>query len=101
MSLRVCVFCQCCYVQDLEDPPEWVLHFKVDGTVDRRRYNAPTTADVAGFMPGGCIHLKVHVQQHIVVGLSSMCSSMCRAKQHVQQQVGLNSMFSSKCKLPW
>lgn len=35
--------------------PEWVLHFKVDGSVDRRRYNAPTAADVAGFMPGGCM----------------------------------------------
>jgi hypothetical protein len=53
MSLRVCVVCSCSVVQDLEDPPEWVLHFRVDGSVDRRRYNAPTTADVAGFMPGG------------------------------------------------
>jgi hypothetical protein len=35
--------------------PEWVLHFRVDGSVDRRRYNAPTAADVAGFMPGGCM----------------------------------------------
>lgn len=36
------------------DLPEYVLEFQVDGTVDRRRYNAPTAADVAGFMPGGC-----------------------------------------------
>ena len=44
-----------CVVQDLPDLPEWELHFRVDGTVDRRRYNAPTAVgEVAGFMPGGC-----------------------------------------------
>lgn len=53
VTKSVCVVCSCCVVQDLEDPPEWVLHFRVDGSVDRRRYNAPTIADVAGFMPGG------------------------------------------------
>jgi hypothetical protein len=33
------------------DPCEIVFH--VDGTMDTRRYNAPTTNEVAGFMPGG------------------------------------------------
>jgi hypothetical protein len=29
---------------------EIVIH--VDGSVDRRRYNAPTSSEVAGLMPG-------------------------------------------------
>lgn len=41
--------------QDLPDMPEWELVFKTDGSVDRRRYNAPTAGEVAGFMPGGCL----------------------------------------------
>jgi hypothetical protein len=41
-------------LQDLPDMPEWELVFKTDGSVDRRRYNAPTAGEVAGFMPGGC-----------------------------------------------
>jgi hypothetical protein len=45
----------CCWPQDLPDVPEWELVFKTDGSVDRRRYNAPTASEVAGFMPGGCL----------------------------------------------
>jgi hypothetical protein len=39
--------------QDMPNMPEWELVFKTDGSVDRRRYNAPTAGEVAGFMPGG------------------------------------------------
>lgn len=58
-KLHCLVPCCCCLVamllclQDLPDLPEWELVFKTDGSVDRRRYNAPTAGEVAGFMPGG------------------------------------------------
>eukprot|EP00775_Hariotina_reticulata_P002706 gene2706-biopygen4321 len=43
------------YVQqfkDLPNLPDWELIIRTDGSVDRRRYNAPTGGEVAGFMPG-------------------------------------------------
>jgi hypothetical protein len=40
-------------LQDLPNLPEWELLIREDGSVDRRRYNAPTAGEVAGFMPGG------------------------------------------------
>eukprot|EP00775_Hariotina_reticulata_P003357 gene3357-biopygen5045 len=43
------------YVQqfkDLPNLPDWELIIRTDGSVDRRRYNAPTGGEVAGFVPG-------------------------------------------------
>ena len=36
----------------LADLPQYEIIFKTDGTVDKRRYNAPGGGDVAGIMPG-------------------------------------------------
>lgn len=63
----------CCRVQDLPDMPEWELVFKDDGTVDRRRYNAPTAAEVAGFMPGRCRCLKAVSTLKIAIPLAVYC----------------------------
>jgi len=32
--------------------PQWEVVIKVDGNVDKRRYNAPTAPEVAGLLPG-------------------------------------------------
>ncbi len=34
------------------DLPQWEVVIRVDGNVDKRRYNAPTTPEVAGLLPG-------------------------------------------------
>jgi hypothetical protein len=43
-------------VMALDLPPEEIAEYEIvireNGTVDRRRYNAPTVAEVAGFVPG-------------------------------------------------
>jgi hypothetical protein len=31
---------------------QWEVVIRVDGNVDKRRYNAPTTLQVAGLLPG-------------------------------------------------
>jgi hypothetical protein len=44
------------FVQAMDLPPQDLANYEiiihVDGTVDRRRYNAPTSNKVAGLMPG-------------------------------------------------
>jgi hypothetical protein len=44
------------FVQAMDLPPQDLANYeiviRVDGSVDRRRYNAPTSSDVAGLMPG-------------------------------------------------
>jgi hypothetical protein len=34
------------------DLPQWEVVIRVDGNVDKRRYNAPTAPEVAGLLPG-------------------------------------------------
>jgi len=36
----------------LQDLANYEIVIRVDGSVDRRRYNAPTSSEVAGLMPG-------------------------------------------------
>ncbi len=44
-----------CFVQAMDLPPQDLANYEilicVDGSVDRRRYNAPTSSEVAGLMP--------------------------------------------------
>jgi len=44
------------FVQAMDLPPQDLANYEiiicVDGSVDRRRYNAPTSNEVAGLMPG-------------------------------------------------
>jgi hypothetical protein len=44
------------FVQAMDLPPQDLANYeiviRVDGSVNRRRYNAPTSSDVAGLMPG-------------------------------------------------
>jgi len=44
------------FVQAMDLPPEDLANYEilicVDGSVDRRCYNAPTSSEVAGLMPG-------------------------------------------------
>ncbi len=44
------------FVQAMDLPPQDLANYeiviRVDGSVDRRRYNAPTSSEVAGLMPG-------------------------------------------------
>jgi len=44
------------FVQAMDLPPQdlakYEIVIRVDGSVDRRRYNAPTSSKVAGLMPG-------------------------------------------------
>jgi hypothetical protein len=44
------------FVQAMDLPPQDLANYEilicVDGNVDRRRYNAPTSNEVAGLMPG-------------------------------------------------
>jgi len=35
-----------------QDLPQWEVVIRVDGNVDKRRYNAPTAPEVAGLLPG-------------------------------------------------
>jgi hypothetical protein len=35
-----------------QDLPQWEVDIRVDGNVDKRRYNAPTAPEVAGLLPG-------------------------------------------------
>ncbi len=35
-----------------QDLANYEIVIRVDGNVDRRRYNAPTSSEVAGLMPG-------------------------------------------------
>ncbi len=41
------------------DLPQWEVVIKVDGNVDKRRYNAPTTPEVAGLLPGEVLKQRV------------------------------------------
>jgi len=45
-----------CFVQAMDLPPQGLTNYEivicVDGSVDRRRYNAPTSNEVAGLMLG-------------------------------------------------
>jgi hypothetical protein len=34
------------------DLPQWEVIIRVDGNVDKRRYNVPTAFEVAGLLPG-------------------------------------------------
>jgi len=44
------------FVQAMDLPPQDLANYeiviRVDGSVDRRRYNTPTSNEVAGLMPG-------------------------------------------------
>jgi hypothetical protein len=44
------------FVQAMDLPPQDLANYEIliciDGSVDRRRYNAPTSSEVAGPMPG-------------------------------------------------
>jgi hypothetical protein len=44
------------FVHAMDLPPQDLVNYEilicVDGSVDRRRYNAPTSSEVAGLMPG-------------------------------------------------
>jgi hypothetical protein len=44
------------FVQAMDLPPQDLANYEIliciDGSVDRRRYNAPTSSEVAGLMPG-------------------------------------------------
>jgi hypothetical protein len=39
--------------------PQWEFVIKVDDNVDKRRYNAPTTPEVAGLLPGEVLQQRV------------------------------------------
>ncbi len=43
------------FVQTMDLPPQYLVNYEiiihVDGSDDRRRYNAPTSSEVAGLMP--------------------------------------------------
>jgi hypothetical protein len=41
--------------------PQWEVVIKVDGNVNKRRYNAPTAPEVAGLLPGEVL------QQHVLL----------------------------------
>jgi hypothetical protein len=44
------------FVQAMDLPPQDLANYEivicVDGSIDRRYYNAPTSSEVAGMMPG-------------------------------------------------
>jgi len=44
------------FVQAMDLPPQDLVNYefivRVDGNIDRHRYNAPTSSEVAGLMPG-------------------------------------------------
>jgi hypothetical protein len=41
------------------DLPQWEVVIRVDGNIDKRRYNAPTAPEVAGLLPGEVLQLRV------------------------------------------
>ncbi len=41
------------------DLPQWEVVIKVDGNVDKCRYNAPTAFEVAGLLPGEVLQQRV------------------------------------------
>ncbi len=53
MLLRSNVYVQR-FVQAMDLPPQDLANYviRVNGSVDRRRYNAPTSSEVADLMPG-------------------------------------------------
>jgi hypothetical protein len=55
MLLRSNVYVQC-FMQAMDLPPQYLAKYeiviRVDGSIDRRHYNAPTSSKVAGLMPG-------------------------------------------------
>jgi len=55
MLLGTNVYVQC-FVQTMDLPPQDLANYeiviRVDGSVNRRHYNAPTSSEVAGLMPG-------------------------------------------------
>jgi hypothetical protein len=44
-----------CFLQAMDLPPQDLVNYeiviRVDGNIDRRRYNAPTSSEVAALMP--------------------------------------------------
>jgi hypothetical protein len=48
------------------DVAEYEIVIKVNGTVDKRRYNAPAAAELAGFMPGTDNELLDHARDVVV-----------------------------------
>jgi hypothetical protein len=43
----------------VHDLPQWEIVIRVDGNVDKRRYNAPTAPEVAGLLPGEVFQQRV------------------------------------------
>jgi hypothetical protein len=41
------------------DLPQWEVVIRLDGNVDKRRYNAPTAPEVAGLLPGEVLQQRV------------------------------------------
>jgi hypothetical protein len=41
------------------DLPQWEVVIRVDGNVDKRRYNAPTAPEVVGLLPGEVLQQRV------------------------------------------
>jgi hypothetical protein len=41
------------------DLPQWEVIIRVDGNVDKHRYNAPTAPEVAGLLPGEVLQQRV------------------------------------------
>lgn len=64
------------FMHDIPTIPEFELFIRVDGSVDRRRYNAPTANEVAGFMPGKCANVW-HDVSLCFYFLTYLCGQLC------------------------
>jgi hypothetical protein len=69
--------------------PEYELLIHADGTPDIRRYNAPTTPELAGFVPGarsgrapGCVALRA-LAPHMCVHTHTLPLCACAAATHL------------------
>ena len=87
------------FMNDIPAMPEFELFIRADGSVDRRRYNAPTANEVAGFMPGKCFGMMrhtVYIIHHtfianyaiicdllIIIGLVEKCCHVSLCPSHM------------------
>ncbi len=74
------------------DLPQWEVVIRVDGNVDKRRYNAPTTPEVTGLLPNEVLQQRVLLCcLFVAIAHLMQCSSFIDINVVVPAQVAVTS----------
>jgi hypothetical protein len=78
------------------DLPQWEVVIRVDGNVDKHRYNAPTALEVAGLLPGEVFQQRVLLCcLFVVIAHLMQCSSFIDLNVVAPAQVAVTSRLQA------